>query len=283
MERYGYILLQKSSDITSFQALSPIKKAFYPLKIGHTGTLDKFATGLLVVLVGQAVRLNRYFSNTTKRYEGVIRFGIETDTLDPHGTVVAEALPPERAALEAALPQFHGSLVQSPPQYSAIHIKGKRASDLARAGLQIEMPKRTVTIQSLDLVSYEPPFARIKVICSAGTYIRSLARDIAAAAGSCAHLSALSRTHVASFSCADADSAKLIPLTRETFQALNIPVFSVDEQSAVQMVHGKPLKDFWKEETEAAVAGIVRQDGSLCAVLEQGATGQWKYGVVFRN
>jgi tRNA pseudouridine55 synthase len=281
MEQFGFILLEKSVGITSFQALSPLKKVYHPQKVGHTGTLDKFASGLLVVLVGQAVRLNRYFSRTAKRYEGLIRFGIETATGDPQGAVIAEAPPPDPALLEAVLPQFRGTLMQTPPQYSAIHINGTRASDLARAGTVVAMPARPVTIHSLDLLAYEPPFARITVVCSAGTYIRSLAHDIAAATGSCAHLASLTRTHVASFACSDADSTKLLPITQETFAALALPVFSVNAACARQMTHGKPLKDLWTADTTEPTAAIFREDGGLCAVLEQDSAGQWRYGAVF--
>jgi len=159
----GIVLLNKSPGITSFQALNEIKKAFSTGKVGHTGTLDKFASGLLLVLVGRAGKLAPWFSGCDKEYEGAIKFGVETDTLDPEGMVVAEASPPDRETLEKALAAFRGDILQAPPVYSAVHIDGERAHKLARSGAAVEMPKRPVSIYALDLLSYEPPLARIRV------------------------------------------------------------------------------------------------------------------------
>jgi tRNA pseudouridine55 synthase len=193
----GIILFNKPSGVTSFDALRDIKRALRTGKVGHTGTLDKFAQGLLVVLASRALKLSRWFSGCDKKYIGKIQFGIETDTLDPEGEPIAQAPLPTREQVENALSQFRGDIMQAPPLYSAIHINGKRASQLARAGKQIEMKKRSVHIFALELRSWDPPFAEIFVHCSSGTYIRSLARDIALAAGSRAHLTELTRTHVA--------------------------------------------------------------------------------------
>ena len=195
----GLILLHKRPGVTSFDALRDIKRLIGSGKAGHTGTLDKFADGLLLVLTGKALKLSRWFTHCDKQYEGTIRFGIETDTLDPEGSVIANAPLPDRETVEQALSRFTGEIEQAPPAYSAIHIDGERASTLARRGEVPEMRKRPVTIYRLELVAWEPPDARIFVHCSGGTYIRSLARDIALAAGSRAHLSALLRTQVAGF------------------------------------------------------------------------------------
>jgi tRNA pseudouridine55 synthase len=195
----GLILLHKQTGVTSFDALRDIKRALGTGKAGHTGTLDKFAEGLLLVLTGRALKLSKWFTHCDKQYEGAICFGAETDTLDPEGAVIANAPLPSREAVESALAQFRGGIEQAPPAYSAIHIDGERASALARRGEAPEMKKRPVTIYRLELRSWEPPFAQIFVHCSSGTYIRSLARDIALAAGSRAHLTALVRTQVAGF------------------------------------------------------------------------------------
>ena len=195
----GLILLHKRPGVTSFDALRDIKRLIGSGKAGHTGTLDKFAEGLLLVLTGRALKLSRWFTHCDKQYEGTIRFGAETDTIDPEGSVIATAPLPTREAVEQAISRFTGEIEQAPPAYSAIHIDGERASTLARRGEAPEMRKRPVTIYRLELVAWEPPDARIFVHCSGGTYIRSLARDIALAAGSRAHLSALLRTQVAGF------------------------------------------------------------------------------------
>ncbi|MDR2029779.1 MAG: tRNA pseudouridine(55) synthase TruB, partial [Treponema sp.] len=198
-EKTGLLLLNKSPGLTSFESLYLVKKALATPKVGHTGTLDKFASGLLLVLVGRALKLCPWFSGCDKRYEAVIRFGVETDTLDPEGSPVARGEAPSPAALEAAMALFRGELLQTPPAYSAVHVGGERAYKLARSGRAVEMRQRPVTIYGLELSSYDPPLASIRVHCSAGTYIRSLARDIALAAGSRGHLSALNRTQVAGF------------------------------------------------------------------------------------
>ena len=193
------ILFDKPPGITSFDALHSIKKSLGTGKVGHTGTLDKFARGLMLVLTGRALKLSPWFTGCDKRYNATIFFGAETDTLDPEGVVVANAELPSLNEFEKALPRFTGVIRQVPPQYSAIHINGKRASALARGGEAPEMKERQVQIYEIKLLEWSMPYARIHVHCSSGTYIRSLARDLALAAGSRAHLSALERTQIAGF------------------------------------------------------------------------------------
>jgi tRNA pseudouridine55 synthase len=200
----GYILLNKRSGVTSFQALNPVKRILGTGKVGHTGTLDKFADGLMVVLTGKALKRQGEFTHLDKRYTADVFFGRETATLDPEGEVIAEAAAPERDRLIGALAQFRGPIMQTPPVYSAIHINGNRASDLARKGKPPDMKARPVTIYALDLLSYEKPLARLAVHCSSGTYIRALARDIALACGSRAYLTALTRTMIGDFRLEDA-------------------------------------------------------------------------------
>lgn len=236
-----------------------------------------------MVLVGRALRLAPWFSGSSKCYEGTIRFGIETDTLDPEGTISAEGPVPVYEALEAVLPRFRGNIVQVPPEYSAIHIGGKRASALVRAGAAVEMLARPVTIYELELLAYEPPLARIRVTCSSGTYIRSLARDIARAAGSCAHLVALTRTHVSGFLCADADAAILHPIDTAAFETLGLPVFFVDETMVDHVIHGRTLYHFMTGQTATSAAGLFRLDGTLLAVVKQNDAGQWQYGYVYAH
>jgi tRNA pseudouridine55 synthase len=198
----GYIILDKPPGITSFDALYKIKRALGTGKVGHTGTLDKFASGVMLILTGRALKLSQYLTGCDKTYEAEILFGTETDTLDPEGKIIAEAEIPSRKAFEKAALTFTGAIMQAPPVYSAIHIDGKRAHELARAGEAVEMKKRPVMVYSLQLLDYSPeksPVAKVLVECSAGTYIRSLARDIALACGSRAHLSALRRTRVGGF------------------------------------------------------------------------------------
>lgn len=195
----GIMLFAKAAGPTSFSSLGIIKKALGTGKVGHTGTLDSFAEGLLVVLVGKMTRLVPYITATDKKYLAVVAFGSETDTLEPSGVVVKEGPLPSRQQVEAVLPQFRGRIQQVPPLYSAIHVDGKRASDVVRSGATAQLPSREITIHSLELLDFDGGYGLLEVTCSKGTYIRSLARDIAVAAGTCAHLVALRRVSVGPF------------------------------------------------------------------------------------
>ncbi|MDR0525983.1 MAG: tRNA pseudouridine(55) synthase TruB [Spirochaetaceae bacterium] len=278
----GFLLLNKKPGITSFEALKEVKKAFSTGQVGHTGTLDKFAEGLLIALVGRAVKLTPWFSGGDKRYEGTIRFGVETDTLDPEGAPLAEGEMPSLDALVCALASFRGNILQRPPAYSAIHIGGKRASKLARNGAIPEMPKRPVSVYALELRSYRPPFAEVYIHCSKGTYIRSLARDIALAAGSRAHLASLKRTHIAGFSVEDAVNpavGALKPLNQQAFETLGISCVTVSEEEAGKIIHGQALENIPELQGETA-AGIFRDNGELLAVLKK-EQHRWRYGYVY--
>lgn len=207
----GIVLLAKKSGMTSFSSLSSVKRAFSTGKVGHTGTLDSFADGLLVVLVGKLTHLVPHITNFDKTYRALIAFGTETDTLDPTGTVVRTGRVPSADEVRAVLPDFCGETEQVPPLYSALHIDGRRASDLARAGKTVEIAPRRIKIHSLKLLDFFENYALVEVCCSKGTYVRSLARDIAAACGSCAHLAALRRTAVGPFLLKDAFAADELP------------------------------------------------------------------------
>ena len=242
-ERNGLLLFNKQPGITSFNSLTNVKKAFNTKKVGHTGTLDKFASGLLLILVGRAVKLNFLFQDFVKEYIGTIYFGKQTDTLDPEGAIIAEAKVPSLSEVENVLGNFRGEILQAPPAYSAIHINGRRAYELARSGIEPEMKMRSANIFELEIISWAPPTAQIRVLVSAGTYIRSLARDIALAAGSRAHLSALERTRVGPFRLEEASDI-LHPIDINLFNSLSIPsfiTFSVDDDTAKGFIHGKPL------------------------------------------
>lgn len=204
----GIVLLAKLPGITSFSALWQIKNALEINKTGHTGTLDTFAEGLLVALTGRYTRLVPYITDCDKEYVALVKFGSETDTLDREGTVIHTAEPPLFSSIQASLPKFRGSILQTPPEYSAVHVNGKRASDRVRQGEAVTIPPREVTIHELELMSPSPAnmdcdgrvaSCQLRVLCSKGTYIRSLARDIALASGSRAHLVSLRRTRIGPF------------------------------------------------------------------------------------
>ncbi|MDR0552437.1 MAG: tRNA pseudouridine(55) synthase TruB [Spirochaetaceae bacterium] len=309
----NYLLYDKPEGVTSFEALYPIKRALGSGKVGHTGTLDKFASGLLVVLEGRALKLARFFSGCSKRYIAAVRFGQETETLDPEGRVIAQAPPPTPAALEAALPAFRGQIMQTPPLYSAVHIDGKRAHKLARkraasggapdgtdcafaatgadgADLEARITARPVTIHSLDLLSYSPEpqtdfySAVISVHCTSGTYIRSLARDIARACGSRASLSALRRLSVGGFSVDAAYSGTPpFPFRRvdaDCFAKLGINVQNIDAGVRAAFRYGRPLSaiDGISLPKDARTIAFFCED-TLAAVIEK-EKGNWKYAFV---
>jgi len=285
--KHGLLLLNKMPGITSFDSLAAIKKAFATGKVGHTGTLDKFASGLLLVLVGRGVKLIPLFKNCTKEYTATIFFGEETDTLDPEGNVIAEAEVPSLKAVEAVLENFRGDILQSPPAYSAKHINGRRSYELVREGKEPEMKKQKVTVHELSLLSWTPPEACIRVRVSSGTYIRSLARDIALAAGSRARLSALQRNMVGPFRLEEAgnpESESLRPINTSLFEKLQFPCFFVDRKAEEGFIHGRSLDGLLKAEdlsTEADAAGIFAQDGGDFLGFLEHKNGKWSYGYVF--
>jgi tRNA pseudouridine55 synthase len=293
----GLILLNKKPGVTSFDALGEVKRALGTGKVGHTGTLDKFAQGLLVVLTGRALKLTPWFSHCDKQYRGRIHFGVETDTLDPEGQIIAEAEIPSREKVEQAFSLFKGDIMQKPPVFSAIHVNGQRASKLARSGETVEMKERAVSIYKLELESWQPPFADIFVHCSSGTYIRSLARDIALAAGSKAHLCSLTRTQVAGFMLEDAKEGEWgvgsspsflpLPITKTIIAAIGLPWFEVTPLEVGNIFYGKPLapilegKELFSQNSPLTISmtdfsAAIFNGETLIAVVEKSG-GKWKY------
>lgn len=197
------LLVNKPPGITSFQALGRVKR-HYGKRVGHAGTLDKFAQGLLIVLTGRLTRLNPLFMPLDKRYRAQILFGQETDTLDPEGETIAIAAIPSYRAITAAIDHFIGDIEQIPPAYSALHVDGKRASDRVRSGETVVMKSRPITVHHFVPLTYENGILEADILVSKGTYIRSLARDLGHAAGSCAHLVGLTRTEVGPYSLEEA-------------------------------------------------------------------------------
>ena len=201
---FTLLLMDKKEGVTSFSSLYPIKKENKGKKVGHAGTLDKFASGLMVVFIGSATRLNPVFSSFGKKYIGKLKFGVETDTLDPEGNVVGESTNiPSKEEIDEILPSFLGRQLQVPPLYSALHVDGKRAYQIARKGEEVDMEPREIEIYSLRALSYESGILEFEASVSKGTYIRSLARDIALKLNSRGHLIALRRTEVGPFTLSD--------------------------------------------------------------------------------
>ena len=204
---HGWIILDKPRGLGSTQAVGAVKRnlregGYAKTKVGHGGTLDPLAEGMLPIALGEATKLAGQMLDASKIYDFTIRFGEETDTLDTEGEVVAKSVVrPTREALEAVLPDFAGPIEQMPPAYSALKVDGKRAYDLARAGEEVALKTRAVTIHSLTITDAAkmPGEITLTAHVSKGTYIRSLARDIARALGTCGHVTYLRRTKAGPF------------------------------------------------------------------------------------
>lgn len=249
---HGLLLLYKPPEMTSFEALHDIKKKLGLKKVGHAGTLDRFAEGLLIVLTGKMTKLVSFFSNLNKTYIAAVRFGEETDTLDPEGTVVSSTeIIPTRREIERTLPDFTGTIKQRPPLYSAVHVGGKRAYERARSGEDFQTREREVSILSLELLDYTNQTAVIKTVCSKGTYIRSLARDIALSCGSAGYVSQLKRTHIGSYAAETGVLPdRFVPerdliTGKSIFDGLSGSIYTADiENHFVEDIRfGKPVKE----------------------------------------
>jgi tRNA pseudouridine55 synthase len=212
----GVLVVDKPIGLTSHDVVQIIRKGTNIRRAGHTGTLDPRASGVLVILVGPAVRLSEYVSASDKRYQAVVRLGQSTDTYDADGRVVSTSpVNITEDEFANALKQFIGEIEQVPPPYSAVKVKGKKAYEMAREGEEVELLPRKIQVYNLDLLEWAPPDAVIDVYCSSGTYVRSLAHDLGEALGCGAHLVGLRRTKSGRFTLRDA-----VPLRklRESFE-----------------------------------------------------------------
>jgi tRNA pseudouridine55 synthase len=191
--------------MTSHDVVARTRRTLGLKKVGHAGTLDPMATGVLILCLGGATRLSEYVMDTSKRYRATVRLGVETDTYDAEGQVTAErdVSGITRKDVERLLPTFVGDIEQVPPMYSAIKQRGRKLYELARAGEVVEREARPITIYQCEMVDWSPPFVALDVACSPGTYIRSLAHDLGKALGVGASLSGLERTMSGSFTIAD--------------------------------------------------------------------------------
>ncbi|WP_439545410.1 tRNA pseudouridine(55) synthase TruB [Sandarakinorhabdus sp.] len=212
MSLNGWIILDKPLGLTSAQGVAAVKRIFrttgMPIpRIGHGGTLDPLATGVLPIALGEATKLAGRMLDAAKAYDFTVQFGSETSTLDAEGDIIATSdVRPDAAAIQAVLPRFTGPINQVPPAYSALKIDGKRAYALARAGAEVTLAPRQLTIHELTLTATTPDSATFSTHVSKGTYIRSLARDIAYALGTVGHVTMLRRTKSGPFTLAQAIS-----------------------------------------------------------------------------
>jgi tRNA pseudouridine55 synthase len=267
----GGLLLDKPPGITSATVVSRVKRLLKEkTKIGHTGTLDPLASGLLVLLLGRATRLSRYVTNLDKAYTATARFGAVSDTLDAEGEITDLDAPlPSEEAIRDALPTFTGNLLQVPPMASALKQGGVRLYELHRRGISVEREARPVTVHSLTLADLDPAeqTATFEISCSSGTYVRTLLSDLATSLGSGAYLTALRRTRVGHLNVKDAQTSKdfetvhnhIIPPLEVM---AHLPEVTVSEEAGRRLVcHGRRIERSWIEGSYLVVCG-----GELLAI-----------------
>lgn len=239
----GLLLIDKPKGITSHDAVDAVRRAVGVRKVGHAGTLDPMATGLLVMGVGRATRLLRFLGDFDKEYEGAGRLGEETDTLDVEGeTTRTASVDVSEEGLRAALAGLVGEIEQRPPAFSAVKVGGERLHRAARGGRVVDAPPRTVRVDRFDLSSFDGQDFTFRVVCSGGTYVRSLVAEVGRVLGCGAHLNGLVRTRIGPFRLTDAGPpdapGPLLPVERAV---AHLPRMELDEEEAVAARHGWPL------------------------------------------
>ncbi|GAB4531155.1 MAG: tRNA pseudouridine(55) synthase TruB [Anaerolineales bacterium] len=295
----GVLVIDKPVGMTSHDVVQIVRRGTGIRRAGHTGTLDPRASGVLVVLVGPAVRLSEYVSASDKRYQATLRLGTSTNTYDAEGTVTENTSPDNitEEMFEKALQQFVGEIEQVPPPYSAVKVGGRKAYELSRKGEEVQLEPRKINVYSLELLEWVHPEAVVDVYCSSGTYVRSLAHDLGKALGCGAHLVGLRRTKSGHFTLRDA-----IPLRklRDSFltgdwykylipaaEALDWPYIVLDPEEIELVRHGRRLPADPEKETFQGMVRAVSEQGDLVALLqrvtneEDAETMEWQPAKVF--
>ena len=275
---FGLLNLYKPSGLTSRRVVDRVERLVHPDKTGHAGTLDPLACGVLVVGVGPATRLIGYVQQQPKQYRATFLLGFTSPTEDIEGDVspLAGAPVPDRAQVLAAAARLQGTIQQRPPAYSALKVAGRRAYALARSGQTVELKPRPITVYRIELIDYSYPQLQLDVECSAGTYIRSLGRDLAESLGSGAVMSALERTAIGPFTAETSLSADR--LSAETIAAAlqdplialaHLPQLRLSADEVTRVLHGRTIVDSFAGQHAEVVA--VDADGRLVALLRAAA------------
>src|SRR5512135_3683348 len=288
----GVLVVDKPVGLTSHDVVQIIRRGTGIRRAGHTGTLDPRASGVLVVLVGPAVRLSEYVSASDKRYQATIRLGSSTDTYDAEGRITGGASIENvtEEQFEEILDQFVGEIEQTPPPYSAVKVHGQKAYDLAREGEEVSLEPRKIQVYSLELLEWAPPEVVVDVFCSSGTYVRSLANDLGNALGCGAHLVGLRRTKSGRFTLRDAvplrrlqdsflagDWYKFLIPAAEALADWPMVELDADQVELVRHGHRVPI-----EPGQKGWARGVSQQGDLVALLEADEeTSEWQPRKVF--
>ena len=290
----GILNLNKPSGMSSRDAVNAVVRCTgRKIKVGHAGTLDPIADGVLVVLVGKATRLADFVHMYPKSYKGSFKIGFQSNTDDSEGEViqVPDAPVVTRDELETACTQFTGEIQQVPPEFSAVKINGKRAYKLARRGEAVDIPPRQVTVHSLSVSSFNSPEFELEMSCGTGTYVRSLGRDLARSVGSQAVMTSLTRTCIGPFSLSESISVdQLQTLDRDSLQQLlhspfmaiaESPVISLDDNLVSMIRNGRFIED--PTASTHPWLGCCDEDGNPVAILKRAEDGQLRPKVVLSS
>lgn len=289
----GVIVIDKPIGMTSHDVVQVVRKGTNIRRAGHTGTLDPRASGVLVVLVGPAVRLSEYVSASDKRYQAVVQLGTTTDTYDADGRVLSTtSVDISEKQFDDVLQSFVGQIEQVPPPYSSVKVKGRHAYDMARSGEEVDLEPRTINVYNLDLLEWAPPEAVIDVYCSSGTYVRSLAHDLGEKLGCGAHLIGLRRTKSGRFTLRDAVPLRKLreAFENDTWQSFIIPAAeALSDWPAIELTaeqldivrHGRRIP---AEMGVGNMARAIGEDGELIGLLElDPETQEWQPKKVFTS
>jgi tRNA pseudouridine55 synthase len=282
----GVLPLDKTAGVTSFDAVALVRRRLGLRRVGHAGTLDPAATGVLPILLGEATKLMPYLADQDKEYVATLRLGVTTDTGDLGGRVVAEAPVPalDRARLEAACRPFVGRITQVPPMYSAVHHQGRRLYELARQGIEVAREPREVVIHSIVVEDVAGTRARLRIVCGKGTYLRSLAVDLGASLGCGATVERLTRTRVGPFLQADAapwetlevgpDPALSAWLRPPESALAGWPALRLDTRATARFEHGQTVEVAPAATAAGTLVRVHAADGRLLGVGEVAAGGR---------
>ncbi len=289
----GFLIVNKPAGITSHDVVNVVRRMAGLRRVGHAGTLDPLATGVFVLALGAATRLVQFIDGSDKTYRATLRLGETTTTYDADGVLVERRpVTASQAEVEAALAGFRGAIAQIPPMYSALKIRGQKLYKLARQGKEIERAPRPVTIHRLDALDWALPDVTVEVVCSAGTYIRSLVHDLGQALGCGAHLTALTRTAAGEFRLEDSRTLEALDalaqagrleevlLPPETaLTALPVIVITPEQEQAVRFGQTITLDDAPDAEMAQARDAV----GRFIAVMRPVEPGVWRPKIVFAS
>jgi tRNA pseudouridine55 synthase len=266
----GLLLVDKPEGVTSHDVVDVVRRILGTRKVGHAGTLDPMATGLLLVGVGRGTRLLRFLGELPKTYLGRLRLGVQTTTLDADGDVIDEApVRTSKAALREAMAGLVGESLQTPPAFSAVKVGGRKLYEAARRGERVVAPSRPIRVDRFDLLAFDPPDADFRVVCSGGTYVRVLAAEVGASVGCGAHLSRLRRSAIGPFEVADAlppdEVGEPLPVDRAV---AHLPGIELGRDEARAALHGSVLAPagidgpYAVTDPEGRLIGIYLDDGA---------------------